>query len=219
MLAVLVALLLAQTPSLPASPAEVAIAQVVAARLGDSATVAVHVISAVVPAGPFAAATPDPLGRLGSEMNVTLLPAGPGARAVRVRARIDVLAVRVQARRPILRGHLVTADDVEVVTGPLIGVPVRRLPLITQIVGQPALRPIVAGQIIESSFVAVRHLVMAGDTVTVIAVVGAVQVTAECVAADSGDPGDIVRVVNRDTHRTLRVRVVNKGVVEVINGG
>ena len=186
-------------------------------RLGPGATVSVALVGEA-PTGTFVSATPDPLGRLGQAINFTLTSSAVGGRTVRVRARVDVTAPHVQAKSAILRGHAVAADDVEVVNGPLVGLPIKRLPALAQIVGQPALRPIDRGQIVEASFVAVRHVVQAGDTVTVVATVGAVQVTAMCVAADSGDPGDIVRVVNRDTHRSLRARVVNKGVVEVIRG-
>lgn len=209
-------LALAPSPPPQVSSAEMLMTQAVAVRLGDRVTVAVHVVDSL-PAGSFVSAAPDPMGRLGGEMNFTLIPAGPGARAIRVRARVDVVGGHVRARRQILRGHIVTAEDVEMIDGPVTGVPVKRLPELSQIVGQHALRPVEAGQVVESSSVAVRHLVQAGDTVTVVAVQGAVRVTAQFVAADSGDPGDIVRVVNKDTHRSIRVRVVNKGIVEVID--
>lgn len=218
MLALFFTLALAQGPTAPpASAAETVIAQAVASRLGERVTVAVHVGEPTSVDGPFVSATPDPMGRLGGDITFTLVPAGPGARPIRVRARVDVIAPQVKARQPILRGHVVAPEDVEVVDGPLAGVPVKRLPELFQIVGQQALRPIVAGQVVESGFVSVRHVVQAGDTVTVVAVLGAVQVTALFVAADSGDPGDVIRVVNKDTRRSIRVRVVNKGMVEVIN--
>lgn len=214
---------LAQTPA-PAvqqtagRTAEAVITRAVAERMGTGVTVAVQLVDSAAIDGAFTSATPDPLGRLGGTITFTLTPAGARARPVRVRARVDVIASQVKALQPILRGHAVEAGDVEVLTAPVVGVPVRRLPSVDQIVGEKALRPIDRGQIIQPGFVAVRKVVQAGDTVTVVAIVGTVQVTAICVAADSGDPGDIVRVVNKTTHRTIRVRVVNKGMVEVIDG-
>lgn len=216
----LIAIVLAQSPAAQdprAAAAEGLIARAVTERMGEGVTVSVQLIEPADIHQAFASAKPDPLGRVGGEMIFTLIPAAPGARVTRVRARVDVLAERVQARRAVLRGHVVEAGDVDVVRGPLAGVPVRRLPQHAQIVGEKALRPIGPGQVIEEGFVAVRRAVRAGDTVTVIAVVGAVQVTASFVASDSGDPGDVVRVVNRDTHRSLRARVVKTGVVEVIH--
>ncbi|MBP6716946.1 MAG: flagellar basal body P-ring formation protein FlgA [Acidobacteria bacterium] len=214
---------LAQTPSTAApkaagTTAEAVITRAVAERMGTGVTVAVQLVDPAGIDGVFASAMPDPLGRLGGTITFTLTPAGARARPVRVRARVDVIARQVKALQPILRGHAVEAGDVEVLTAPVVGVPVRRLPSVDQIVGEKALRPIDRGQIIQPGFVAVRKVVQAGDTVTVVAIVGTVQVTAICVAADSGDPGDTVRVVNKTTHRTIRVRVVNKGMVEVIDG-
>lgn len=191
--------------------------QAIASRVGAGASVTVKILDEVTPEGQFASASPDPLGRLGREMNFTLASSAPGGRTVRVRAQVDVVMPHVEARRAVLRGHVVEQDDVVTLTSAVTGVPVKRLPELQQIVGQSALRPITAGQVIESSAVALRRMVKAGDTVTVIAIVGTVRVTAEFVAADSGDPGDIVRVVNRDTRRSIRARVVEAGVVEVIN--
>ena len=50
------------------------------------------------------------------------------------------------------------------------------------------------------------------------AAAGAIRVTAAMVAADGGSTGDVIRVVNPATRRYLRGRVVQKGVVEVLNG-
>ena len=201
-----------------AAAAEGLIARAVTERMGDGVAVTVQLIEPAAIDQVFASAKPDPLGRVGGEMFFTLTPAAPGARAVRVRARIDVIGECVEARRAILRGHVVEAGDVDIVRGPLAGVPVRRLPQHAQIVGERALRPIGPGQVIEEGFVAVRRAVQAGDSVMVIAVIGVVQVTALFVASDSGDPGDTVRVVNRETHRSLKARVMSTGVVEVIYG-
>ncbi len=213
------AIVLAQGPAAPAPRAaavEGLIARAVAERMGNDVTVSAQLIEPADIEQAFESARPDPMGRVGGAMMFTLIPAATGARVARVRARVEVIAERVQARHEILRGHVVAEGDVDVVRGPLAGVPVRRLPQHAQIVGEKALRPIAPGQVIEEGFVAVRRAVQAGDTVTVIAVLGPVQVTASFVASDSGDPGDVVRVVNRETRRSLRARVVRTGVVEVI---
>jgi hypothetical protein len=213
---------LAQTPA-PAvqrtagRTAEAVITRAVAERMGTGVTVAVQLVDSAAIDGAFTSATPDPLGRLGGTITFTLTPAGARARPVRVpgpnrRHREPGQGPPTHSARPCRRG-----GDVEVLTAPVVGcrfadsqVSIRSL--------AKALRPIDRGQIIQPGFVAVRKVVQAGDTVTVVAIVGTVQVTAICVAADSGDPGDIVRVVNKTTHRTIRVRVVNKGMVEVIDG-
>jgi flagella basal body P-ring formation protein FlgA len=62
-----------------------------------------------------------------------------------------------------------------------------------------------------------RRVVEPGDRVTVVALAGAVEVTAQFVAADGGSVGDIIRVRNPDTKKYLRGRIVKPGRVEVIN--
>jgi flagella basal body P-ring formation protein FlgA len=52
--------------------------------------------------------------------------------------------------------------------------------------------------------------------VLVVAAVGAVEVSATFVAADGGAAGDLIRVMNPDTRRYVRGRIVKKGLVEVI---
>lgn len=194
------------------------IARAVVERMGADVVPTVRLVGAIPSEFVFSSAVPDPLGRLGTEMTFTLMPEGKGGRPQRVRAAVSVVAPRLVARQEILRGHIVEAADVEISTSEVTAVPVRRLPTADAVIGQKALRPIAAGQVIQDQFVAVRRAVQAGDTVTVVAVVGAVQVTASMIASDSGDPGDFVRVTNPQTHRSFRVRVVNKGVVEVIDG-
>ena len=53
---------------------------------------------------------------------------------------------------------------------------------------------------------------------TVVASAGAVEVTAAMVASDGGQPGDVIRVMNPDTKRFLRARIVKAGIVEVVDG-
>jgi flagella basal body P-ring formation protein FlgA len=72
-----------------------------------------------------------------------------------------------------------------------------------------------AGGVLGPGSLVLRRAVEPGDRVTAIAIAGAVQVSAELEAADGGDPGDVIRVVNRETRRSLRGRVIGDGTVEV----
>ena len=209
----------AQAPIVTHPPTDLAvlIEGAVKARLGAGFTVRAHVVEPTPPSGEFVTASPDPMGRLGKEIIFTLTPVAGTGRPARVRAQVDVSGPHVEARGEVLRGHEVDVASAATVDGPVVGVPVKRLPELSQIIGQKALRPIGAGQVIESGFVALRHAVEPGDKVTVVAAVGVVTVTATMVAADGGDPGDIIRVVNHATQRSIRVRVVNTALVEVID--
>jgi flagella basal body P-ring formation protein FlgA len=72
-----------------------------------------------------------------------------------------------------------------------------------------------AGALVLPGSVLVRRAIEPGDHVTAVAVSGDIEVTASLVAADGGDPGDVIRVFNPDTRRDLRGRVVKEGLVEV----
>jgi flagella basal body P-ring formation protein FlgA len=119
--------------------------------------------------------------------------------------------------RPVARGAEIVADDLTPVMGDVVGVPVRRLPTAAELTGGRALRDIKAGDVVQAGWVALKPAVHAGDPVTVRARVGDVEVTSVLVASDSGNVGAIVRVMNPDTRRTLRARVVASGIVEVVN--
>jgi flagella basal body P-ring formation protein FlgA len=91
----------------------------------------------------------------------------------------------------------------------------RRLLAAVQVSGTRVLRPMPAGALVLPGSVLVRRAIEPGDHVTAVAVSGDIEVTASLVAADGGDPGDVIRVFNPDTRRDLRGRVVKEGLVEV----
>lgn len=194
-------------------PANAAIRQAVIDRLG---AVDVTVISIDVPANAattFRAARPDPAARLGKTMRFTLVPEkGP---VVFASATLRVVGEHVVAQRELTRGSTVGAEDVSVVRGELTDVPLRRLPTGEQVVGSRVLRPIAAQATVLHGSVVVRRAVEPGDRVTVVAISGDVQVSAMLTATDGGEPGDVIRVVNRDSRRSLRGRIVKEGLVEV----
>ena len=111
-----------------------------------------------------------------------------------------------------------TGEDVTSLTGEISGVPMRRLPSLSDVTGTKALRPLAIGDTVLESFIAGRRAIERGDEVTVVASAGAVEVTAAMVASDGGQPGDVIRVMNPDTKRFLRARIVKAGIVEVVDG-
>lgn len=221
-LRVRVALLLAAVvclmATLHAAPADMsardAIVQAVTARMGDG--VVVDVVAIDVPAGApdrFVDARPDPAARLGRPIRFTLVPAR-GSR-VFATATLRVVTPHVVTRRDLPRGATVTEDDVQVVHAEVTQVPMRRLPLGDQVLGSRVLRPVPASAVVVPGAVAVRRAVEPGDRITAIAMAGDVQVSAELTATDGGNPGDVIRVVNMGSRRSLRGRVIAEGLVEV----
>lgn len=162
----------------------------------------------------FRDARPDPSAVLGKPIRFTLLTA-EGA-ALPVIATLVVTAPHAVVRQAVVRGQALADADVETVEGPLAGIPIVRVPAAAEVLGTRALRPMTSGTVVLSSFVQIRRAVEPGDTVTVVALSGVIEVTARFVAADGGNVGDAIRVRNPDSHTFVRGRIVKRGVVEVI---
>lgn len=191
-----------------------AIRRAVDERLGGGNDVAIVTIDVPERAGAaFTSARPDPAARLGRPMRFTLVPVS-GSPVVAV-ATLQVVGHHVVAQRSLARHDIIAAEDVSTVRGELRDMPIRRLPSGEQLMGSRVLRPIAAGSVVLPGAVAVRRAVEPGDKVTVVAVYGDIEVSATLRATDGGDPGDVIRVVNTDTRRSLRGRVVKEGLVEV----
>lgn len=191
-----------------------AIGRAVVARMGGD--VAVEVLTLDMPDGApdrFVDATPDPAGRLGRAIRFSLIPAR-GSR-VQATATLRVVGEYVVARRDLVRGATIEAGDVEVRRAEVIDTPLRRLPDGEQVVGSRVLRPLRADSVVLPGTVAIRRAVEPGDRITAVALVGDVRVSAELRATDGGETGDVIRVVNTDTRRSLRGRIVGEGLVEV----
>jgi flagella basal body P-ring formation protein FlgA len=197
-----------------ADPLHRALVSAVMERMGPGAEV---VIGAITPSwdGPFTRVAIDPSARIGGPVAMTIFT-GPSA-SVRVSADVKVVVDYVVAGRPVAGGQVLAAADVKAVRGFVAQVPFRRLPTLDQVIGARGLRPLAPGEVIQPGFVAAIPLVRAGQTVTARARIGSVEASLTFIAVDGGASGDIIRIVNPDTKRTLRARIVSTGLVEVIN--
>jgi flagella basal body P-ring formation protein FlgA len=146
-------------------------------------------------------------------------PAPPSRGAIAWTGAADVeLAVAVEhlhTRREIARGAELADEDVEVVRHVVDG-PLRRWPAADVVGRGRVLRDLPPGACLSPGSVQALPLVRAGQPVLAIARVGDVVAEANLVAADNGDKGAVIRVVNPGSRRTLRARVSGAGRVEVI---
>jgi len=192
-----------------------AIVAAVLARMGPLAEVEIRSIAPAGAPGQFQRVTLDPAARLGTPLAFTLLN-GPSA-SVRVSADVRVTVPHARVARPIERGQILDAMDLTEVTDVVVGLPLKQLPTADELIGARAVRPLNTGEIVQSAFVARRQAVRAGDPVIAVARIEGVEVSARFTAADGGNIGDVIRIVNPDSRRTLRGRVVDVGKVEVVN--
>jgi flagella basal body P-ring formation protein FlgA len=195
-----------------------AIARAVAARFGAGATVTVdemHVrLSPARGAGQLAVHI-EPGARVGGLMRFALRwadrrHAGEADAVVRVEAEC------ARARRDLERGTLLAADDFEVARGDVGRGGLRPCP--TDLLGSRLLRGLAAGEVVSPQAVSVSPLVRSGDAVVTRVRVPGVEVSGRAVASQSGELGDVIRVVNTESGRALRARVTGRGEVEVIHG-
>jgi flagella basal body P-ring formation protein FlgA len=209
------AIVAAQTTDVGAARRSIAAAA--AARFGVGAEVDVR-LTADVPAtwhDQLETASLDPAARLGAPVWVTF--AGSPGHSLRISADVRVTVDHVRTTHPVLAGAVLSAADVSDVREAVTGLPFRRLPIAAEVVGARVLRSLAAGDIIQSGFIVLPLVVHAGEPVTAIARIGGVEVSAQFVAAENGRTGDLIRVVNPETKRTVRARVVTSGTVEVLN--
>lgn len=196
--------------------AETVIRAAVVARVGARAEVTVRTIDPA-PAGPFKDARPDPAAILnGKPIRFTLIRESGAPMTAYV--TLTVAAEHALAARAIERNHAIADGDLMPVTAELKGVPLRPTATVAMLTGGRALRPIPAGAVVLGSYVATRRAIEPGDKVTVLAISGDIEVSATLVAADGGPIGATIRVVNPETRRLVRGRIVGEGLVEVING-
>jgi flagella basal body P-ring formation protein FlgA len=168
-------------------------------------------------------AVPDPDGRTGGRIGFSLVTtsvSGGRVQAVRVGHASAIVRVRIEQvrmRRFVARGMDLSAQDVDVVRDEAAAIPLRRLPLLADVLGGRALRDLPVGACITGGAVVLQPVVRTGDDVLATATGADLQVTATRVAVESGPAGAVVRVVNRESRRTLRARIVSKGVVEILH--
>jgi flagella basal body P-ring formation protein FlgA len=214
-----------QTPATPALQDRVGAAIVAALvqRMGADARIVVErlEIASVRDVTPIEA-VPAPGARTGEVVAFALVGSvGTGAsrRVVnvgRATALVRVEAPHAKAIRLIARGKDIEDADLQSVVEDVPGVPLRRLPTTEQLVGGHAVRNIAAGEVATSTAVAATPAVRSGQLVKATATIAGAQISATLVAAQGGELGAVIRVINRESRRQLRARIVAEGSVEVI---
>lgn len=189
---------------------------------GEDADVALAqpVLSMAPGAGAIRAAVPEPGSRTGGAVRFVLYGQQADRRVrlgrltahVRVRARHVRTVERIEARAVVTGGTVTTVHD------DIGRLPIAPLPTLDATTGAVTRRALGPGEVIASAVLVPRPLVRVGDEVVTIARVGPVEVRGRAVAAQAGELGETVVVVNPDSHRRLRARVVAEQTVEVGHG-
>ncbi len=200
-----------------ACPGDAAIRAAVLEALGVSAGVRVQTSSCSVPAGADVdAAVAEPGARLGRPVRFRLLHRGRQVGYANGTADGNVRHVRTT--RALSAATVLADADVEEFEGSLAGQLLQHLPAIKDVVGLALARPLGAGEPVTSLAVKVPPAVRSGDRVVVRSVFGGVEARATGTALQTGRIGDVIRLVNAETRRPLRGRIIGTGEVEVVHG-
>lgn len=164
-------------------------------------------------------ARPEPGARLGRTIRFSLSRQAGRSRGSAVGyavATVYVAAAHARSVRAIERGETIGPDDVVGSDTEVGAVLVERLPLANELVGTRVLRDIAVDEVLSRTAVALRPTVQSGDAVAVRAGIDGVTAETAGVAEQSGGMGDVIRVVNPSSRRSLKARVVAPGKVEVV---
>jgi flagella basal body P-ring formation protein FlgA len=203
--------------------ARAAIVEAVRERLGASAEVVIDRLW--LPNLPETAssmtAIAEPGARLGRAITFRLVAAGApaGRPSIRVGSAGASLTVRVPharlltAVRPgVVVGAAAAAESLDVVSG----VRLHRLPLSSEVAGTRVRQTLAAGTVIEEWMLEREPAVRSGDVVGVRTVVDGVEARTMAKASERGAIGAVIRLVNLQSGRSLKGRVIAKGEVEVM---
>lgn len=199
-----------------------AVVAAVQERLGSSAEVTVdHLwMPAMAAPGSGVTAAIEPGARLGRPVHFRLMAAtGSGRELVRFASVVASLSVRVEHARLVTAvrpGTALTPDQTITAIDRVADVRIERLPRAAEVVGARVRQMLPAGVVIEEWMIERDAAVRSGEIVGVRAVVGGVEARGVAKASERGAIGSVIRLVNLQSGRTLKGRVVSRGEVEVV---
>jgi flagella basal body P-ring formation protein FlgA len=200
-----------------------AITLAVVARTGDDVRVAIDALTvrAQPAAGPYLA-TPEPSARSGRPAVFALAvpdPVSPGRqrRIGSAVATVRVSGPHARTARALPRGTVLARGDLREANEEVDGLLLGRLPAPQALVGGRTARDLREGEIVAGALVQAVPAVKSGDEVRVTVRLDGLDVQGRGIATQSGTPGTVIRVVNPDSRRAVRARVIGPGEVEVIH--
>jgi flagella basal body P-ring formation protein FlgA len=143
---------------------------------------------------------------------------GHPLRVGEVTAVVHAAGPHVLAARQVDAGRVLTPEDVAIGDGPIDGAPVRRLVTLADVIGARTMRALAAGDPVVGGAIVGVPVIRAGDRVRATVRGAGVEVAILAVAEQNGVPDQMIRVVNPESRRAVRARVVARGEVEVVDG-
>lgn len=132
-----------------------------------------------------------------------------------VPADVKVMEDVVVTKRPLARGHRVTARDITVAERDLSTLRMGYIGSPQRVIGMVIRRPVPIGSVINSSLLEKSRLIRRGEDVLIIARTAGVEVRMMGRALDDGGQGDLVKVRNLSSRQIVVGTVTAAGTVNV----
>jgi len=136
--------------------------------------------------------------------------------SIYVPASISVFEEVAVATSPLMRGHIITPDDVHLEkreTAKIAGAHFIQDP--AQAVGKALKRPVSAGKVIQASYLTMPRLIKRGQIVTILAETNGLVVRMNGKSMMDGAEGDLIRVQNPKSKKVVNGTVTASGEVRV----
>ncbi len=133
-----------------------------------------------------------------------------------VRVTIKLMREVAVAARPLVRGDILQRDDVRMVRKDVSRINGSYLEDPTPLIGYELRQSVSANSLLYSRMLQAPKLVRRGDKITVLAVVGGLEVRVMGEALSDGGKGQMIRVRNLSSKRVVQGEVVSKGMVRIV---
>lgn len=154
-------------------------------------------------------------GRLMGNVTVGVRCPSPKPWSLYVQAAVRMMDQVVVAARPLPRGTVLQAGDLEVAERDVSRLTTGYVSDIKNILGKSLKRRVRAGMALAPRLVAAPVVIHRGDRVSIKAAASSLEVRVEGVALEDGAKGASIRVRNLSSKREIGARVVGPGVVAV----
>ena len=139
---------------------------------------------------------------------------GRVVRNLSVSGKLQAVADVVTARHNLRRGQIVSDADVAVTR---LDISKLRDPLfsVDDVVGKRVARALRRGQVVQAKNLDIPPLIKKGNLVKIVASRGALLLTATGIARQDGRMGDVIKVTNASSHKTVLGKITGPDRVEV----
>jgi flagella basal body P-ring formation protein FlgA len=120
------------------------------------------------------------------------------------------------AKNDVQRGTVLSADHLEIVTKNITSLSPGIYTKIEDLIGSKTIVTINAGTVLQKRMICRVPDIASGDNIQIIFNKGRVRCSVNGTARESGNTGDKIWVQNSETKMLLRVKIVSKGIVEIV---